>query len=87
MSDLAPTLITILAALAGGGLGALHFLTLRRVSDMLLNGRLVAVGLQLARLAVMALFLWLCARAGAAPLLAGAAGVLAGRAIVLRRVR
>lgn len=75
------------AALAGFALGWLHFASLSRVTDMLVAGRMSAVLLQLARLAVLAGFLILCARAGAWVLIAGAAGVLTARAFVLRGAR
>ncbi|MCA8883460.1 MAG: hypothetical protein KDA50_06905 [Rhodobacteraceae bacterium] len=78
-------LLMLLAAPVGGLAGWLHFATLARVADLFVAGRLSAVGLQLARLAVLGAFLWLCSRGGAAVLIAGAAGVLAGRAIVMRK--
>jgi hypothetical protein len=75
----------VLAALAGTLVGWLHFRSLRAVTERLVAGRLSAVALQLTRFAALALFLYVCARFGAVPLLAAAAGVMAGRAIVLRR--
>ena len=80
-------LLLPLAALAGLALGIAHFRTLRWVSDLLIQGRLAGIGVQIARLAVLAVFLWLCARGGPSTLLAGAAGLLAGRALILRGVR
>lgn len=78
----------ILAALAGGtALGWLHFYTLARVSDMLLAGRIAGVALQVARFAVLGLFLWFCATQGWPVLLAATTGVLLGRWILLRGAR
>lgn len=75
------------AAIAGFALGWLHFTSLSRVTHLLLAGRMSAVALQLARFALLAGFLFLCAQAGPAALVAGAAGVLAARIWVLRRLR
>jgi hypothetical protein len=75
----------MLAALAGVVLGWIHFRSLHTVAERLLEGRLSAVALQLIRFAVLAAFLFICARLGSVPLLAAAAGVMAGRTIVLRR--
>ncbi len=81
-------LLLPLAALGAGILaGALHFATLRPLSDRLLRGDLGAIPLQLLRLALLAAFLVLCSRGGAATLLAAAAGILGGRALILRRER
>lgn len=74
------------AAFAGTAAGWFHFASLARVTDLLVRGRIAGVGLQLARFALLAAVLWLCAKAGWVALLAGAAGVLAGRALVLRRL-
>lgn len=79
--------LIFLAALVGFGAGWLHFASLERVARMITEGRLSAVGLQLGRLVLLALLLWLFAKAGAAVLIAGAAGILAARAMVLRRAR
>lgn len=82
---------TALAALlgfaAGYGAGLLHFRSLARVAEGLLSGRLSAAGMQVARLAALGGFLWLCALAGAAVLIAATAGVLLGRARALREAR
>jgi len=75
------------AALAGYGIGTVHFRSLARVADMMLAGRMIAVVLQLARLAVLAGFLILAALAGPGPLIAAAAGVLVARARVLKAAR
>lgn len=83
----AAILLALGAALAGFGLGWLHFASLSRVADLFVAGHMRAVALQLARLAVLAGFLVLCAQGGAAVLVAGAAGVLAARARVLRGAR
>ncbi|MGC9449023.1 ATP synthase subunit I [Cereibacter johrii] len=81
-------LLLPLAALSAGILaGALHFATLRPLSDRLLRGDLGAIPLQLLRLALLAAFLVLCSRGGAATLLGAAAGILGGRALILRRER
>lgn len=75
------------AALAGYGIGTVHFRSLARVADMMLAGRTIAVVLQLARLAVLAGFLILAALAGPGPLIAAAIGVLVARARVLKAAR
>ncbi|MFT3803336.1 MAG: hypothetical protein QM766_19255 [Burkholderiaceae bacterium] len=88
MSGLPFTVVlAVLAALAGFGAGWLHFASLARVADLIVDGRPSAIGLQLARIAVLGCLLGLFAWAGAAVLLAGTAGVLAGRSFVLRRTR
>lgn len=79
--------LALAAALGGALAGWLHFASLHRVADLFVAGRLAAVWLQLARLALLVAFLALCARGGAVVLIAGAAGVLAGRALVLGRGR
>lgn len=79
--------LTLAAAVAGFGAGWLHFSTLSRVADLFVAGRMSALWLQLARLALLAGFLVLCALGGAPVLAGGAVGVLAGRALVLRRAR
>ncbi|RLL72454.1 N-ATPase subunit AtpR [Paenirhodobacter hankyongi] len=86
MSQSAQILLSLAALGLGTGAGWLHFRTLRAVSDRLLSGDLTAVALQVGRFAVLGLFLFLCARAGAAPLVTGAAGVLIGRRIALKRM-
>lgn len=77
--------LALLAALAGLGLGWAHFASLQHIARMITAGRISAVGLQVARFAVLAGALWLFAQGGAVVLLAGAAGILTGRAIVMRR--
>ena len=84
---LIPGLVAALAGLAGLALGVLHFRSLERVTALLVQGRLAGVALQIGRLAVLAVFLWLCTRGGTWPLVAGGAGLMAGRALVLQRVR
>jgi hypothetical protein len=85
MSDVAISVAgVLLAAPAGAVMGWLHFRSLRAVTERLVAGRLSAVVLQMARLAALTLFLYLCARFGAVPLLAAAAGVMTGRTIALR---
>jgi len=73
-----------LAAVAGYGVGFVHFRTLRRVAEMLVAGRGAAAALQAGRLAALAAFLTLCALAGSAALLGATAGLMAGRARALR---
>ncbi|MDD8021945.1 MAG: ATP synthase subunit I [Paracoccaceae bacterium] len=70
-------------------LGAVHFLSLRRVTRMYVAGgaMLPALALQLARFGVLVAGLAVLAKLGAAPLLAGALGILAARAWVMRRAR
>ena len=85
MPDVTTLILAVLAALAGAGIGWLHFSSLERVAEMIVAGRLSAIGLQLGRLVLLGGVLWLFAQGGALVLLAGAAGVLAGRAIVMRR--
>ena len=86
---LAPPVLAALAFVAGFGLGLVHFASLGRVSALFLAGGspVRALALQFARLALLAGFLVLAARLGAAPLLAAALGVLIARAVVLRRFR
>lgn len=79
-------LLAVLAAGSGFVAGWLHFASLARIADMIVAGRLTPILFQLARLAGLGLFLWLCAMGGAAVLLAGAAGVLVARSVVLRRL-
>ncbi|MCB1395878.1 MAG: hypothetical protein H6898_14445 [Rhodobacter sp.] len=79
--------LAALAALAGLAAGWVHFASLAPIARMLTQGRMLAVALQVARLAVLGLVLWGFARGGALVLVAGAAGILAGRALVMRRVR
>ncbi|GHF60556.1 N-ATPase subunit AtpR [Seohaeicola zhoushanensis] len=83
-----PTFLAVMlaAALAGIAMGMFHFASLQRVTRLLVAGRPAAVGLQVARFALLGVFLWLCAKSGWPVLLAGALGVLAGRAYVLRRL-
>ena len=84
MPDTTSLLLALLAGLAGIGIGWLHFSSLERVAEMIVAGRLAAIGLQLGRLALLGAILWLFAQAGALVLLAGAVGVLVGRMIVMR---
>lgn len=76
--------IAIIAALVGFLAGCLHFWSLRLVTDRLVAGQMSAVALQMARLAGLALFLYICTRFGAWALLGAGVGVLGGRAVVLR---
>lgn len=86
--DAIPVALRVLvAAVAGYGVGTLHFRLLAQVARMMLAGRMVAVALQLARLAVLAGFLILAAKIGTAVLIAAAVGVLVARARVLKGAR
>lgn len=69
--------------------GYVHFATLDRVTRLFMGGGppWQAVGLQLARLVVLAALMVALALLGVGALLAGMFGVIAGREIVLRRVR
>lgn len=88
MMPMATTFVpALVAAPAGLALGWFHFATLARVSELLVAGRLVGIGLQLARFALLTAFLWLCARQGWPALAGGGAGIMAGRALALRRAR
>lgn len=85
------TSLPLLAGFAFGviiglALGLIHFGTLKKVSALYLSGTGAgrAIGLQLGRLAFLAVALALLALSGAGPLLGGALGVLAGRTLVLR---
>ncbi|MBP0485068.1 ATP synthase subunit I [Sagittula salina] len=81
------TLLCLAAGLVGLATGWLHFATLARVTDLLLEGRLAGVALQLGRFGLTGGFLALCAGAGWPVLLSGAAGIMAGRALVLWRAQ
>lgn len=80
-------ILTLLATLFGILLGWVHFSTLSRVTDLLVTGRLIGVGLQMGRLAVLSGFLIGCALVGSGPLLGAAAGIGIGRIVALRRTR
>lgn len=75
----------VLAGLAGFAAGWLHFASLAQVTRLFLQGRLAAVWLQLARLALLAGVLFLCARGGAPMLIAAGTGLALARLLVLRR--
>jgi F1F0 ATPase subunit 2 len=80
--------VAVAIGLAAGGLaGALHFASLRRLTDRLVAGRIGApalLGWQLLRWAVLLAAGLAVARAGAAALLAFGAGLWLARAAVLR---
>jgi F1F0 ATPase subunit 2 len=85
LADLLPPVCAAFGA--GILLGASYFLTLRWNVRTLALGRapLFAIGLQLARFALLAVALVLIARGfGALPLVAATAGILTARAAVLR---
>ena len=86
MSDAMQYGFAFAAALAGLAAGWLHFRSLQALSARIVAGEKRAIVLQLARLVMLGLFLFLCTRGGALVLLAGALGVFAGRALVLRAV-
>ena len=68
--------------------GAIHFATLRGNVRLLIAGTPAkAIGLQLLRLAGVAILFAVLAKLGAWPLLCGAAGLLLARGIILRRVQ
>lgn len=75
----------------GLGFGLVHFATLDRVTRLFLDpsggGFWRAVGLQIARLAVLAALMVALSFLGVDALLSGMFGVIAAREIVLRRVR
>jgi F1F0 ATPase subunit 2 len=90
MSDLHLAHLSLLPACAGFGagvlLGASHFLTLHWNVRMLALGRaqLIAMTLQLARFALLAVALALIARIfGALPLVVATAGIIAARVVAL----
>lgn len=69
--------------------GYVHFVSLERVTQLFLGGGSLwrALGLQLARLAILAAAMVFLAILSVAALLAGMVGVVLAREIVLRRVR
>jgi hypothetical protein len=73
---------------AGVLVGALHFLTLRAATGMLVTGSslVAALALHLIRFAMTAGALALIALHGALPLLVAALGILAARTAVLRMI-
>lgn len=85
--DLQTLALSLAALIAGFAAGWAHFASLARVAEMLLQGRIGAIGLQLARLAALGVFLFLCTKGGTWPLLAGLAGIMSARFFVLRRAR
>lgn len=89
MTQTLPFLVPLVAAAVGLGAGLLHFSTLEKVTQLYLAGGGIglALGLQLARLALLGAVLVGLAYTGALPLLTGALGILAGRTIVLRAKR
>lgn len=83
--DQIPLGLAAAALVAGIAAGWAHFASLRHVADLFAAGRMRAIGLQLARLAALGVFFWLCTRGGSAVLIAGVLGVLIGRVIALKR--
>ncbi|NVO28867.1 hypothetical protein HJ526_15665 [Donghicola sp. C2-DW-16] len=81
-------LYTVLGFAAGLTLGAVHFLTLGRLVDMLVSGTVAwPLILQLVRFAVLGAVLYGLALLGALPLIAGTAGIVLARVLVLRRTK
>ncbi|MDR2213971.1 MAG: ATP synthase subunit I [Pseudomonadales bacterium] len=80
-------LVPLLFLLSGYAAGRLHFALLRRNTELYLQGGAVAraVGMQLTRLAFIALVLVVAAYFGAASLVACAVGIMLARLVVLRR--
>ena len=87
MPDASSLIFSLLAGLAGLGVGWLHFASLEWVANRIVEGRLSAIGLQLGRLVLLGGILFLFAQGGALVLIAGTAGILLGRAIVLKGAR
>lgn len=86
--------ISLLVLQAAGGLcvglalGFIHFRSLYRVSADYLGGRAVrAIALQLARLAILGVVLFLLVKVGALCLLGGAGGMMLARRLVMRGMR
>ncbi len=76
---------TLLSFVAGLLMGALHFTSLRWLTDFYANGRIrTAIGLHAMRLLIMAAVLFGLARMGASYLIAGTLGVVVSRVIVVR---
>lgn len=71
---------------AGFVAGLLHFRSLQAVARRFVAGDWTAAILQIARLALLGVLLYLFARMGAQVLLAGAAGILLARRRVLSQV-
>ena len=88
-ADLATLSVTAAVACAGLGFGFAYFALVRKTALLFVapQGRAVAFGLTLGRMAAAALLLWLAARLGALPLLGGLAGFLVARYAALRRHR
>jgi F1F0 ATPase subunit 2 len=86
---LPPPLPIVAAALAGCALGLVHFgalwLAVRRHAAR--RGGAAALALHLGRLAVLGVGLWLIARHGALPLIAGLGGVVVARQFAVFAVR
>jgi F1F0 ATPase subunit 2 len=77
-----------IGSFVGIAAGALHFATLRWNVRLLISGAPAkAIGLQLLRLAGVAVLFGVLAKLGAWPLLCGAAGLLLARGFILRRVQ
>jgi F1F0 ATPase subunit 2 len=77
-----------IGSFVGIAAGALHFATLRWNVRLLISGTPAkAIGLQLLRLAGVAVLFGVLAKLGAWPLLCGAAGLLLARGFILRRVQ
>jgi F1F0 ATPase subunit 2 len=74
--------------IAGFAAGLVHFATLGRNVELLASGSAgKALTMQLARLGLLLVILFVLAKLGPWTLLCGALGVLVARSLVLRRVR
>jgi F1F0 ATPase subunit 2 len=73
---------------AGFAAGLVHFSTLQRNAQLLASGSASkALTMQLARLGLLLVILFVLAKLGPWTLLCGALGVFVARSVVLRRVR
>lgn len=85
--DEARYLLAGLAAIAGVGVGWLHFRSLKALAGRIVDGDRRAIAFQLLRLAALAGFLVLSAQGGAIVLLSACLGVFLGRLCVMRGLR
>lgn len=86
MTDLMVSLV--IGGSAGLLLGAVHFYSLGRVVDMLVQGPIgLGLLLQLLRFAVLGAGLYGIAQLGAVPLVCAGGGVILARSLVLRQTK
>jgi hypothetical protein len=85
--DVAPldVVMACIMGVVGYAAGVAHVRSLRRVTDLFLAGRGLAIVLQVGRFIALGGILLLAALGGAPVLLVTAAGVLVGRSRALRR--